>query len=50
MLPSGRVTGTVLCNESDLSAPNIAALKQHGDDDQGRHHDDDDDNDNERED
>jgi hypothetical protein len=45
MLPSGRVIGTVLCNESDLSAPKIAASKQHGDDDQGRYHDDDDDDD-----
>ena len=45
MLPSGRVTGTVLCNESDLSAPTMAALNQHGDDDQ-----DDDDDDDERDD
>ena len=46
MLPSGRVTGTVLCNETDLSAPKMAALKQRGDDDQD---DDDDDNDNDNE-
>ena len=47
MLPSGRVTGTVLCNESDLSALKMAALNQHGDDDQDDDDDNDDDNDNE---
>ena len=43
MLPGGRVTGTVLCNATDLSAPKVAASRQHGDDDHGRDHDDDDD-------
>lgn len=43
MLPSGRVTGTVLCTDADLAAPKMLASRYRDDDDHGRHHDDDDD-------
>jgi hypothetical protein len=33
MLPSGRVTGTVLCTEADLAAANAPVSRRHGDDD-----------------
>lgn len=35
MLPSGRVTGTVLCTAEDLTAPKMSASAQRGDDDDG---------------
>lgn len=50
MLSSGRVTGTLLCTETDLAAPAMAASREHDDDDDdhGRHrHDDDDEDDRE---
>jgi hypothetical protein len=44
MLPSGRVTGTILCTEADLAASNMPAATSGDDDDHsGRGLDDDDD-------
>ena len=47
MLPGGRVTGTVLCTEADVSAANMPSPNRDRDDDDddhhGRSHDDDDD-------
>jgi len=47
MLPGGRVTGTVLCTEGDVSAANMPSPNRDRDDDddehRGRNHDDDDD-------
>ena len=43
MLPSGRVSGTVLCTEADLAASNMAASAHRGDDDDDEGDDDDED-------
>ncbi len=39
MLPSGRVTGTVLCTDADLAVPQTSASGRHDDDDDQRHRD-----------
>lgn len=50
MLPSGRVSGTVLCTEADLAVSNMAASAHRGDDDEGDDEGGRDDNDDDHED
>ena len=38
MLPSGRVTGTVLCTEADISASNMPSPNRERNDDDDDHH------------